>query len=99
MTTTTAAAPAIDYAAHGFRQSFGTWTRTTDLHVCIVVSASRNTTQRFGVYVFHGHPGGQFWRSDAPLVRCDTLDEAREKATTLYGITGSGQFAEVIHER
>jgi hypothetical protein len=87
----------IDYAAHGFKQSFGTWTRTTDLHVCIVVSSDRHTAQRFGVYVFHGHPGGAFWRSSAPLVRCDTMPEAKEKALTLYGITGSDQFAEVIY--
>lgn len=93
--TTTAA---IDYAAHGFKQSFGTWVRTTDLHVCIVVSPQRNVTERYGVYVFHGHPGGAFWRNSAPLVRCDTIEEAREKATTLYGIAGSGQFAEVISE-
>ncbi len=90
-------ANAIDYAAHGFKQSFGTWTRTTDLHVCITVSSDRHTAQRFGVYVFHGHPGGQFWRNSAPLVRCDTMDEAKEKALTLYGIVGSDQFAEVIH--
>ncbi len=87
----------IDYAAHGFKQDFGTWVRRTDLHVCIVVASDRHTTQRYGVYVFHGHPGGQFWRNSAPLVRCNTLEEAKEKATTLYGITGSAQFAEIIH--
>lgn len=89
----------IDYAAHGFKNSFGTWTRTTDLHVCIVVTnrlAGANPLS-FGVYVFHGHPAGPFWRNSAPLVRCATLEEAKEKATTLYGITGSAQFAEIIH--
>ena len=96
-TTTTTTTDTIDYAAYGFRRSFGTWTRTTDLHVCIVINNQRHMTEKYGVYVFHGHPGGAFWRNDAPLVRCDTMEEAREKATTLYGITGSGQFAEVIH--
>lgn len=85
----------IDYAAHGFKQSFGTWTRTTNLHVCIVVT-SRQLGLSYGVYVFHGHPGGQFWRNSPPLVRKDTLEEAKAVAETLYGITGSSQFAEII---
>lgn len=89
----------INYAAYGFKQSFGTWTRLTALHVCIVVSDNLHSALSYGVYVFHGHPGGAFWRNSPPLVRCNTMEEAREKAATLYGVSGSGQFAEVIVSR
>lgn len=85
------------YQALGFRESFGTWVRTTDIHVCIVVGKEHRHSQNFGVYVFHGHPGGQFWRNSEPLVRCDTMEQAHEKAATLYGITGSQQFASIIN--
>jgi hypothetical protein len=85
------------YQTLGFRESFGTWVRTTDLHVCIVVGKDFRQLQNFGVYVFHGHPGGQFWRNDEPLVRCDTMEQAQEKAKTLYGITGSQRFASIIN--
>lgn len=85
------------YQDLGFRQLFGSWTRTTELHVCIVVGKDFRRAQNFGVYVFHGHPGGQFWKNSEPLVRCDTMEQAQEKAATLYGITGSQQFASIIN--
>lgn len=86
----------IDYASHGFKNTgFGAWVRTTDLHVDIVVRDGTGP-ERYGVYVFHGAPGGAYWRSDAPLVRCNTLEEAYAKARTLYGIVGSERFANVI---
>lgn len=97
MTTTTATTTEIDYKAYGFKNTgFGSWVRTTDLHVDIVVRPGSGP-ERYGVYVFHGAPGGQYWKNDAPMVRCDTLDEAKAKARTLYGITGSDQFANIIY--
>jgi hypothetical protein len=86
-----------EYKALGFKNTgFGSWVRSTELHVDIVVRPGHGP-ERFGVYVFHGAPGGAYWRSDAPLVRCNTLEEAQAKARTLYGITGSEQFANVVY--
>jgi hypothetical protein len=79
----------------GFKQSFGTITRTTDIAVYIVVDRSGFHTG-YGVYLSHGVAGGRFWRNSAPLVRKETLAEAKDVAATLFGIAGSGEFAEVV---
>ena len=90
---------AIDYAAYGFRNTgFGAWVRKTEIHVDIVVQPYRDHDSKpYGVYVFHGAPGGAYWRGSEPLVRCATLEEAKAKARTLYGIVGSDQFANIIY--
>lgn len=90
-------APTVNYAEHGFQnEGLDSWVRRTELHVTITVASSRHQPEPFGVYVFHGHPGGAFWRNREPLLRCRTLAEALDKAETLYGITGSGQFARIV---
>ena len=86
----------IDYPAHGFKDDFGTTVRTTDLHVTLVVRGSLRPC--YDLYVFHGHPGGAFWRNSGPLVSCDSMDKALEKGEQLYGIVGSRQFIRIIHE-
>lgn len=86
----------IDYQAHGFKRDFGTWARTTDLHVTVTVRRAAPFATTYGVYVFHGHPGGQFWRNSGPLITCDSLEEALVKGEVLYGIVGARQFINVI---
>jgi hypothetical protein len=83
--------------ALGIRNSgFGSWLRKTEIAVVITIRPGFGR-ERYGVYVSHGAPGGAFWRSDEPLVRCDTLEKAREKAETLYGISGCGSLAAIVH--
>lgn len=80
--------------AAGFSQDFGTVTRETKIAVYIVDNAG--SFQRFGVYLKHGVAGGAFWRNSAPLVRCNTIEEARDVAETLFGYAGAGEFAAVV---
>lgn len=82
-------------AAQVFRNEGFGWIRTTDIHVDIVVRPSG--LDRFGVYIFHGSPAGPYWRNDRPLVRCSTLEEAHEKACTIYGVANSERFVNVIY--
>ncbi len=89
----------IDYKAHGFKTTgFGCTVRAMELSVWIVkrhMCDCHPTT--FGVYVFHGAPSGPFWKNDAPLVSCDSLEEAKRTAERIFGITGSEQFAQVVN--
>jgi hypothetical protein len=89
----------IDYKAHGFKDTgFGCIVRSTEISVWIVTyhpCHCHPTT--YGVYVFHGAPSGPFWRNSAPLVRCDTLEEAKQTAERIFGITGSSQFAKLVN--
>ena len=89
----------IDYAAHGFKTDFGTTVRRTDLHVTLVVRSYGRSRPTYGLYVFHGHPGGDFWRNSGPLVSCESMDEALGKGEQLYGIVGSAQFIRIITAR
>lgn len=73
----------IPYAEYGFKNTgFGSWVRKTEIHVDIVVSSGRWSSgpDRFAVYVCHGAPGGAYWRGCEPLVRCNTMEEAKQKA-------------------
>ena len=89
----------IDYARHGFyNPGFGCTVRRTEISVHIVVTRSGLIGHGFGVYVCHGSPGGPFWRNNEPLVRAGSLEEARGKAETIFGIAGSGKFAAVHDE-
>ena len=88
----------VDYKNHGFKFSFNQIVRTTDINVIIVIEKFGGMFGlRFGVYVKHGAFGGAFWKSEPPLIECDSLEKARNAATTIYGITGSGDFATVIN--
>lgn len=88
----------VPYHDYGFKTSSfgGVVTRTAEISVWIVITSG---VEPCGVYIFHGVPAGEFWRNDAPLVRCKTLDEAREKAATIFGITGSGDLASIVDAR
>jgi hypothetical protein len=81
---------------NGFKQDFGTWVRACE--VCVVIVGKRRDLKPaiYGVYITHGHPGGEFWRNSAPLVSGLTLEEARQKAETIYGIAGSGELATLV---
>lgn len=81
---------------NGFKQDFGTWTRSCE--VCVIIVGRRRDLKpaTYGVYITHGHPGGEFWRNDKPLVQCDTLPEARLVAERLYGVAGSGELATLV---
>lgn len=88
----------IDYKAHGFRDTgFGCTVRATEISVWIVYCAS--DSKPYGVYMFHGAPAGQFWRNEAPLVRCGDRPAALLVAERLFGITGSDQFAKFVISR
>ena len=79
--------------AHGFKHSgFGPIVRTTDIAVYIVLKGNSS----IGVYLSHGVAGGRFWRNSAPLVNCHSLAEAKDVAASLFGIAGSGEFAEIV---
>ena len=91
--------PDIDYAAHGFSRPFGDFTeRKCSICVVIVQRKFGSAPMSFGVYLRHGTPGGAFWKSSPPLVERSTMEQAREVAAQLYGITGSGDFAAVVHD-
>ncbi len=81
--------------ANGFKKDFGSYVRATEIHVTIVIR-SNGFKNSYGVYVCHGHPGGQYWKNSAPLVSCETIEEAKEKAETIYGIAGSAEYAMIV---
>lgn len=99
MSETTPDEPEVNYARHGFyNPGFGCTVRKTEISVHIVITQPGIIGFSYGVYVCHGSPGGPFWRNSEPLVSAKSLEEAREKAETIFGIVGSGQFAEVHDE-
>ena len=50
----------------------------------------------WGVYIKDGVAGGAFYRSEPPLVRCDTKEQALEVTARIFGICDSEKFAEII---
>jgi hypothetical protein len=83
--------------ACGFKTSFGTVIRSTEIAVYIVIT-HYNHRPEYGVYICHGVAGGAFWKNSAPLVRCESLEKAQDTAETIFGIYGSGKFAEIIDQ-
>ncbi len=86
----------------GFKHTgFGCVVRQVEISVWIVESARNplviaGQSEKFGVYLFHGAPAGQFWKNSPPLVRVGSLPEAREKAEQIFGIVGSGALANLV---
>lgn len=89
------------HKAAGFiNEGFGAILRETKIAVYIVFfpdTLFRSAGERFGVYISHGSAGGEFWKNSPPIVRKDTLKEAKEVAETIYGYAGSGEFATIIY--
>ena len=70
---------------HEIIRSFTPLVQTPGLFICIVIE-NWDINPSYAVYMRHGCPGGQFWRSGRPIRREKSMQEAQELVNQLAGL-------------